>query len=227
MADQPSGTAIAVVQQAEVDGSTGKKLLEVKADVFSGDKIATGPGGSAQVIFRDNTKLVVGPNSLMTIDAFVFEGDSGRKITLNAAKGAFRFFTGNSPKIAYTINTPTATIGVRGTEFDLSVVNTGLEKSTRVMQFGGATRICRHALDDPTKLLDCVLHDQTCGVAVVRSGNHPIYTTKSNLERNKDVDRFFHLATDQGGLQDPFRVDTKKCGSLAYVPPVIPKLVSQ
>ncbi|HEY5081755.1 MAG TPA: FecR domain-containing protein [Bauldia sp.] len=36
-------------------------------------------------------------------------------------RGAFRFLTGGSPKDAYSINTPMATIAVRGTEFDLDV----------------------------------------------------------------------------------------------------------
>ena len=112
---QPSGIVIAVVQQASVDGQTGQKVLEREAPVFSGDSILTGPSGQAQVRFRDDTKLVVGPNSTMIIDAFVFnDDDTARQISINAVRGAFRFITGKSPKDAYSITTPTATIGVRG-----------------------------------------------------------------------------------------------------------------
>jgi hypothetical protein len=67
------------------------------------------------VKFRDETKLVVGPNSTMVIDAFVFsDQNTARQISINAVKGAFRFITGKSPKDVYSITTPTATIGVRG-----------------------------------------------------------------------------------------------------------------
>lgn len=112
---QPSGVVLAVVQQSEADGETGKRTLAVEAPVFAGDKIITGPVGEAQVRFRDNTRLVVGPNSMMVIDAFVFaDDDTARKISINAVRGAFRFISGNSPKDAYSITTPTATIGVRG-----------------------------------------------------------------------------------------------------------------
>ncbi|HVY19873.1 MAG TPA: FecR domain-containing protein [Bauldia sp.] len=112
---QPSGVVLAVVQQSEADGQTGKRVLLVEAPVYSGDHIVTGPTGQAQVKFRDDTKLVVGPNSTMIIDAFVFsDQDSARQISINAVKGAFRFITGKSPKDAYSITTPTATIGVRG-----------------------------------------------------------------------------------------------------------------
>ncbi len=111
---KPSGIVIAVVQSSEADGETGRRVLAAEAPVYSGDKIITGPVGQAQVKFRDDTRLVVGPNSTMVIDAFVFEGDTARQISINAVRGAFRFITGNSPKDAYKIITPTATIGVRG-----------------------------------------------------------------------------------------------------------------
>ena len=110
-----SGIVIAVVQSSEADGETGRRILVAEAPVYSGDKVITGITGQAQVRFRDNTKLVVGPNSVMVIDAFIFQDDTtARKISINAVRGAFRFISGNSPKDAYTITTPTATIGVRG-----------------------------------------------------------------------------------------------------------------
>jgi hypothetical protein len=112
---QPSGVVLAVVQQSEADGTTGRRILLTEAPVYSGDKIITGPTGEAQVKFRDETKLVVGPNSTMIIDAFVFnDQNTARQISINAVKGAFRFITGKSPKDVYSITTPTATIGVRG-----------------------------------------------------------------------------------------------------------------
>ncbi len=111
----PSGIVLAVIQQSEADGETGKRVLMPEKPIYSGDRIVTGPIGEAQIRFRDNTRLVVGPNSTMVIDAFVFDdSDTARQISINAVKGAFRFITGNSPKDAYKINTPTSTIGVRG-----------------------------------------------------------------------------------------------------------------
>jgi len=112
---QPSGTVIAVVQQAEVNRATGKKVLQPRAPVYSGDQIVTGGTGLAQITFRDDTKLVVGPNAKMVIDAFVLnEDNTAREISVNAVRGAFRFITGNSSKDVYKITTPTATVGIRG-----------------------------------------------------------------------------------------------------------------
>ncbi|MDF2995807.1 MAG: hypothetical protein K0R27_1444, partial [Xanthobacteraceae bacterium] len=135
--------AVYVVPAAAAAGTTGRRTLQVDGDVFMGDKVQTGPGGEAQIQFKDATKLVVGPNSSMTIDAFVFdERNTARKITMNAAKGAFRFITGNSEKQAYTINTPTATIGIRGTRFDFSVAGNG---EMTFALFDGQARVCDRA----------------------------------------------------------------------------------
>ena len=52
---------------------------------------------------------------MMIIAAFVFNNDdTARQVSINAVRGAFRFITGKSSKDAYSITTPTATIGVRG-----------------------------------------------------------------------------------------------------------------
>ena len=110
------------MQSTFVEGGAGDRMLIVDGPLYMGDVIRTGPSGQAQITLLDNTKLVVGPNSYMTVDAFVFDSNNqAKKVTLNAVRGAFRFLTGTSRKDAYTIKTPTATIGVRGTEFDFSV----------------------------------------------------------------------------------------------------------
>ena len=85
---------IAVVQAAHIDGKTGKLILQPASPVFSGDHIITDAVGLVQVKFRDDTKLVVGPNSMMIIDAFVFNNDNtARQVSINAVRGAFRFIT--------------------------------------------------------------------------------------------------------------------------------------
>ena len=111
----PDGFVVAVIQQASIDAKTGKKVLSLANPIFSGDKITTDRIGEAQIKFRDDTKLVVGPNSTLVIDAFVFNADNtARKVSINALRGAFRFISGKSPKDVYTITTPAATIGIRG-----------------------------------------------------------------------------------------------------------------
>src|SRR5919108_5616076 len=71
----PSGTTVAVIQATSATGPGGSRTLEPQRPVYSGDRINTAESGEAQIYFRDQTRLVVGPNSSLVIDKFVFAGD--------------------------------------------------------------------------------------------------------------------------------------------------------
>ena len=75
----------------------------------------------------------------MKLDQFVYVGESnGQKMTVNLAKGVFRFTTGALDKKAYQITTPTAAIGVRGTVLDIGVESA----DTRVTLVEGQALVC-------------------------------------------------------------------------------------
>ena len=211
---QPSGAVIAVIQQSQADGQGGKRVLAVEGPVFSGDKIITGPIGEAQIKFRDNTKLVVGPNSTMTIDAFVFsENGSAKKFAINVTRGAFRFITGNGPKSAYSINTPAATIGVRGTELDFIVERL----TTQVVTFGGTSITCPKIIDPLTgKKPPCIISRDPCGLSLVENKDNRYL--KPSQERDIRVNRFFRYIRNQDRLLPEFQVNIKACGNVQNVP---------
>jgi hypothetical protein len=214
-APQPSGVAVAVIQSTEDEGVGGKQVLQPAAPVYSGDRIVTGAVGEAQIRFSDNTKLVVGPDSSLVIDAFVFNADnSASQVTINAVRGAFRFLTGNSAKDAYAINTPTATIAVRGTEFDLDVDQGG---ATYVAQIGGQTRICsRDRKDQTDKERDrhCVVALPGCNIFVADANRDP-RELKSKADHDLAVQRKFRYVRDQKGLLAGFQLDVSACGAFA------------
>ena len=208
---QPDGVALAVIQSANIDTQTGEMLLEPEAPVYSGDRIDTGPSGEAQIRFRDDTKLVVGPNSSLVIDAFVFSDDgTARQITINAVRGAFRFFTGSSPKDAYSIITPTATIGVRGTEFDVSVEEEG---TTRVANFEGITRICPRLGSTTQGSADCVEATDPCTLSIIRPTKPEVvrYSNDDIEFRNRQLKYYFRYIRDQESLLTDFQVDLEQC----------------
>jgi len=90
--------------------------------VFRNEIVSTGADSAAKLVFLDSTNLGVGPVSTVKLDQFVYVGESnGQKMTVNLAKGVFRFTTGALDKKAYEITTPTAAIGVRGTVLDVDV----------------------------------------------------------------------------------------------------------
>jgi len=110
------GKAMAVIDAASASGKIGDRALTVGAEVFIGDLVATDTVGEAQLLFSDGTRMVVGSNSSLVIDQFVFRGKSTEnKFAVRALGGAFRFISGDSGDSAYSIRTPTATLGVGAT----------------------------------------------------------------------------------------------------------------
>ena len=133
------GKAVAVIQQATAEGDTGNRVLDVGAPVFIGDLLQSGPIGLAQLIFTDDTRLVVGPNSSLRVDTYLLRNqDRVKDLSISALRGSFRFLSGKSPSKAYTIATTNATIGVRGTAFDIS----SRSDATGVLTYAGNVTIC-------------------------------------------------------------------------------------
>ena len=92
------------------------RTLSLGNDVFVGDRVRTGNLGSAQVMFLDQTNLTIGQGSDVALDRFVYDPARGAgDITLSATKGEFRFISrGENPSV-HRVDTPLATIDIRGT----------------------------------------------------------------------------------------------------------------
>ena len=113
------GTAAMVKDRVTGSLQSEQWLIRTGDRVYQNEVIETAAKAQGEFVLNDETKLAVGPNSRIVLDEFVYDPKtSGGSIVINATKGAFRFITGKSKKSAYTIKTPTATIGVRGTVFD-------------------------------------------------------------------------------------------------------------
>ena len=113
---------------AETHNAVSRELSGAAAPLNRGDPVyrdevvKTAEDSTAKLIFLDSTNLAIGPISRVTLDRFVYSGGAtGQELTVNLAKGIFRFTTGALDKKAYTISTPAAAIGVRGTVLDIDV----------------------------------------------------------------------------------------------------------
>ncbi len=123
-AQAPIGNA-AVVQNI-VQGHTGGpiKLINRGEEVVLNEFIQTASDSKAKFVFLDLTNMSVGPDSEVKLDEFVYSGNGkAQTVSINATKGAFRFFSGNSAHEAYKVTTPQAVIGVRGTTYDVLIGN--------------------------------------------------------------------------------------------------------
>ena len=134
------GKATAI--KTSVTGTLDSQSIALKTgdEIFARQTVATDDAGVGQFEFRDKTKLAIGPGSTVVLDDFVYNPKgSGSKVVLQLARGSFRFITGKANHDAYEIATPTATIGVRGTAFDVYVGDTG---ELAIAMINGAVDVC-------------------------------------------------------------------------------------
>jgi hypothetical protein len=112
------GVASVVVNQVQANA----RALAVGSEVFSSERVRTGETSSAQLLFLDKTSLSIGPHAEIVLDRFVYNPQKGiGQVVLNATQGAFRFITGSQNPNNYSIKTPVANIGIRGTILDLLI----------------------------------------------------------------------------------------------------------
>jgi hypothetical protein len=134
------GTATAIT--TTVTGALDSQSMVLKSgdEIFADQTVTTDAAGVGQFEFRDKTKLAIGPGSTVILDDFIYDPKGyGSKVVLDLTRGSFRFITGKANHDAYEIKTPTATIGVRGTAFDLYIGDTG---ELAVAMINGAVEVC-------------------------------------------------------------------------------------
>jgi hypothetical protein len=89
-----------------------------------GDTLGTGPDGSLGVTLRDNSSLSLGPSSSLVLRDFLFSPSEGKfGLLVRLSRGTMAYLSGLIGKLApekARFETPTATIGIRGTHFAVS-----------------------------------------------------------------------------------------------------------
>ena len=87
--------------------------------VMTGDLIKTGPGSSVGVIFEDDTVVSMGSKSEFVIDEFTFRPVENKlSFVARFVRGTLSFLSGQIAKLSpgsVRLETPSATIGIRGT----------------------------------------------------------------------------------------------------------------
>jgi hypothetical protein len=114
------GTAV-IKRGKDIVSVTKGTLIELN------DRVET-KNGQVKIVFKDDTNVTVTESSSLVIDDFVYDPKSGAgKLGLRAAAGTVRYVSGSIAKDPKNvkINTPTAAIAVRGTDFVMAVSETG------------------------------------------------------------------------------------------------------
>ncbi|WP_316176903.1 MULTISPECIES: FecR domain-containing protein [unclassified Bradyrhizobium] len=138
-ADGRIGEAVLVQKDVLRVAGASSSPISVGDGVVRNETVRTGNDSAARLVMIDSTNLSLGANATLTLDRTVFNDETSyRDIAIRLGTGAFRFVTGHSEKTAYKINTPLATIGVRGTILDIR----SQRGQTMVVLQEGASRVC-------------------------------------------------------------------------------------
>jgi hypothetical protein len=109
----------------QIERNGAKVAAPVGAAVQASDVIMTGADGSAGITFTDNSLVSVGPNSVFAIDKYRFDSTThAGEFEGSLRKGRLAAISGKMVKQSpesMKIRTPSAIMGVRGTEFVVQV----------------------------------------------------------------------------------------------------------
>ena len=119
------GEVVVLRNGASLPVASGFKLEQ-------GDIVRTGKTGRVGMAFLDNTRMVLGPASRITLEKFAYDRSrqTGDFLT-SVNRGSLGVVSGNiakSKRDAMRVRTPTSMLGVRGTKFVVEVKGKGEDK---------------------------------------------------------------------------------------------------
>lgn len=123
--DAAVGRVLMAIGKVEIE--RGDRTIAAKKDteVMPGDTIATGTTSNAQIKFVDGAVIALRPESEFRVEEYKFSGkpDGSEKATVSLLKGGVRAVTGaigRSNRDNLKVNAVVATVGIRGTGFNIS-----------------------------------------------------------------------------------------------------------
>ncbi len=173
---QAAGRLLSVTGEVGIVGADGvRRSAERGGEIRQGDTIVTGPEALAQARMSDGGLISVRPDSEFKLEQFSYKGreDRSASFVVNILKGGFRTITGLIAQVnrpGYRIATPAATIGVRGTHFEVvhvlpQIASPQVPAGTYNRVFEGITTV-----QNPAGAVLQVVRDQTA-FASLRGGS--------------------------------------------------------
>ena len=128
--------ASAVVVQANVPAGSGAGRTAIGDPVYKGDVVQTGADGKVGITFTDGTAFNLSSNARMVLNEFVYDPNGKSNSTLiSLSKGTFTFIAGKVAKTGdMKIDTPVATMGIRGTTPHVEISDDGTVKFSTLIE---------------------------------------------------------------------------------------------
>ena len=133
------GDVVRASGSASIKRANGQpQAAKAKDEVFVADVLTTEGDGQIMVRLKDKSTMLVRPKSQVVIEDFKFEKKPDDRINANVVSGAMRAVTGEIAKdkpanVKYSAGT--ATIGIRGTDIELAIIEDGQKDRAGVYNY--------------------------------------------------------------------------------------------
>ncbi len=125
LASGEAGLVKTLQGDVRIERGTAGFPAEVGSTLLPKDRIVVGATGRVGLSLKDETLLSLGPQSVMVIDEFAFNPVSREgRVDTSLVRGTLRYVSGLIGRLnpeAISVKTPTATVGIRGTDFIVEV----------------------------------------------------------------------------------------------------------
>jgi hypothetical protein len=168
------------------------KVVGNKGTGIESNDIYTTRNGTVQLAFKDDTKVKITENSRLLIDDFVFDpkkSDAG-KLALKVGMGTVRYASGQISKTnaqQVSIKTPTASISVRGTDFTMTVDETGQSLIVLVPSCKDDEKIKDYELEENKCRVGKIEVETLAGKVILDQAFHGTFVSSSNLSPTAPV----------------------------------------
>jgi hypothetical protein len=179
--------ATAVVVQANVPGNGSVAQTKIGDLVYKGDVVQTGADGKVGITFTDGSAFNLSSNARMVLNEFVYDPNGKSNSTLfSLSKGTFTFIAGKVAKTGdMKIDTPVATMGIRGTTPHVEISDDGTVKfSTLIEENKSSATEKRTGIDENKRATPVKQRQATSGSSRYTASAHQ---AQSNLDKNFDI----------------------------------------
>lgn len=205
----PGSNQAGVVTLAQGNASLARTgavphTLKVGDVVKEGDVLTTSADGELHLVMQDSGFMALRPNSQFMVLSYKADGGDDDKGVFKLFKGGLRSITGWIGRFnasAYQVRTPTATVGIRGTDHETHVIPEGStdgEPGTYDKVYAGQTHIATEAggTDVSANQAGFVPHQSRVRPRVLaqmpgffRPGPHEAEIAKKHAEIQRSIDQ--------------------------------------
>lgn len=178
--EESVGTLKFALGLVNIESSSGEKRKAIKGDkLMRNEMVVTGAASIAVIQLNDDSRMTLRPKSAFRVNQFNMSDDSSsqQSAVLNLLRGGLRLLTGLIGKVnpaGYRLNTPVATIGIRGTEFSTRLCDTDCAAEEKKLAGSDAAAKIKKGLyvnvDDGGVLLKNFATDNTLDISQGESG---------------------------------------------------------